>query len=346
MEALRFTGSTKLLEYLQVPIPQITQPDQVLIKVAFAGVCGTDLHIIAGEFPLSNKGTKILGHEFSGTVAKIGSEVRNVKVGDKVTVDPNEGCRCCDFCHSGRPHYCNIGGIQNTIGIHRDGGWATYALVPTNLIQKIPDSVTLEQAALAEPLSCLSHGFDMLSPVPVGSRILVIGAGIIGNLWISVLHLHGHRKVTVSEPNVARLNFVKRLDTGYDLVTPDQLTKNREANPDYAFEVVIDCSGFCPAVEQGLSLLTKGGKLCCFGIPPPDKKISVAPFDLYVREITIFAVNVNPFSMVKSIGLIESMGSKYIDYRKLGVEVFDLKDYQRALEQLKTGSIAKAMFRL
>lgn len=66
-------------------------------------------------------------------------------------------------------------------------------------------------AALAEPLSCLSHGFDMLSPVPVGSRILVLGAGIIGNLWISVLHHHGHRKVTVSEPNVARLNFVKRL---------------------------------------------------------------------------------------------------------------------------------------
>lgn len=131
----------------------------------------------------------------------------------------------------------------------------------------------------------------MLAPVSVGSRILVIGAGIIGNLWVSVLHLHGHRKVTVSEPNETRLNYVKKLgedhiawlpeplesgnisETGFELVTPSQLQKNREADPNYAFEVVIDCSGFCPAVEHGLSLLTKGGKLCCFGIPPPDKTI-------------------------------------------------------------------------
>ncbi|KAL1489350.1 hypothetical protein ABEB36_014263 [Hypothenemus hampei] len=346
MEALRFTGSTKLLEYVNVPIPKVTQPNQVLIKVAFAGVCGTDLHIIAGEFPLSNKGTKILGHEFSGTIVEIGSEVQNVKVGDRVTVDPNEGCRCCDFCHSGNPHYCQIGGIHNTVGIHRDGGWATYTVVPTNLVQKLPDSITLEQGALAEPVSCLSHGFDMLSPVSVGSRILVIGAGIIGNLWISVLHHHGHRKVTVSEPNATRLNYVRKLETGFDLLTPQQLQKKRDADPSYAFEVVIDCSGFCPAVEQGLSLLTKGGKLCCFGIPPPDKTIKVAPFDLYAREITIFAVNVNPFSMVKSVGFIESMGSRYFDYERLGVQIFDLKNYQQALDLLKTGEIAKAMFRL
>ncbi|CAG9767738.1 unnamed protein product [Ceutorhynchus assimilis] len=346
MEALRFTGSTQVLEYLEVPVPKITLPDQVLIKVAFAGVCGTDLHIIAGEFPFSNKGTKILGHEFSGTVVDVGSSVKNIQKGDRVAVDPNEGCRCCDFCHSGNPHYCNIGGIQNTVGIHRDGGWATYAMVPTNLVQKLPNSITLEQAALAEPLACLSHGWDMLSPVPVGSRILITGAGIIGNLWVSLLHLQGHKNVTVSEPNVTRLNFVKKLDTGYNLITPDQLTKNRATDPNYAFEVVIDCSGFCPAIQQGLSLLTKGGKLCCFGIPPPDQTITVAPFDLYAREITIFAVNVNPFSMVKSIGFIEAMGSRYIAYEKLGIQVFELKDYRKALDLLKSGSIAKAMFKL
>ncbi|KAH1018360.1 hypothetical protein HUJ05_006147 [Dendroctonus ponderosae] len=200
--------------------------------------------------------------------------------------------------------------------------------------------------ALAEPLACLAHGWDLLSPVPVGSRILVIGAGIIGNLWVSVLHLHGHRKVTVSEPNQTRLNYVKKLETGFKLLTPDQLRKNRDADPNYAFEVVIDCSGFCPAVEYGLSLLTKGGKLCCFGIAPPDKTISVSPFELYAREITIFAVNVNPFSMVKSVGFIEAMGSRYIDYERLGVQVFPLGSYQQALDLLKTGTIAKAIFQL
>ncbi|XP_050292991.1 uncharacterized protein LOC126733639 [Anthonomus grandis grandis] len=346
MEALRFTGQTKVLEYVQIPVPKISKPDQVLIKVAYAGLCGTDLHIIEGSFPC-NPGTITLGHEFTGTIVDIGSAVINVKKGDRVVVDPNDGCKCCDHCHNGNYHYCNIGGIDNTIGIHQNGGFATYALVPTTAVTKVPESIPPEQAALAEPISCLSHGWDMLGPVPVGSRILIIGAGIIGNLWACLLHLSGHRKVTVSEPNINRLNYLKKLDVGFDLVTPDQLQKKRDADPNgYGFEVVVDCSGFCPAVEQGLSMLTKGGKLCCFGIAPPDKTISVSTFDLYVREITIFAVNINPFSMVKSIGFIEAMGKRYLEYGRLGIQVFDLKDYKTALEALKAGTIAKAMFRL
>lgn len=345
MEALRFTGKTSKLEYVELPIPEIKEPDQVLIRVAYAGVCGTDLHIIAGEFPC-NEGTRTLGHEFSGTVIDVGSAVKNVKKGDKVSVDPNDGCRCCDFCHSGNPHYCKTGGIDNTIGIHRNGGWASYSLVPMNAVSKLPDTITLEQGALTEPMSCLSHGWDLLNPVPVGSRILVTGAGIIGNLWICLLHLQGHKKVTVSEPNVSRLNFIKKLETGYTLVTPDELKKKQEADPDYLFDVAIDCSGYCPAIEHAISLLDKGGRLCAFGIAPPHARISVSPFELYARELKIFAVNVNPYSFVKSIGFLESMGSRYIDYQKLGIEVFALKDYQKALEVLKAGKISKAIFKL
>ncbi|XP_030757543.1 D-arabinitol dehydrogenase 1-like isoform X2 [Sitophilus oryzae] len=296
-----------------------------------------------GDFPCSQD-TFTLGHEFSGTVVEVGSAVQNVKKGDRVVVDPNDGCRCCDFCHSGNPHFCKIGG-QTNLGVHRNGGWGTYALVPTNLVQKLPENISLEQGALAEPISCLSHGWDLLSPVPVGSRILVIGAGIIGSLWACILHLQGHRRVTVSEPNTNRLNILKKLDTGYDLVTPNTLTKSSE-DPNYKFDIVVDCSGYCPAIEQGLGLLDKGGKLCCFGVPPPGAKISVAPFDLYDKEITIFAVKVNPFSFVKSIGFLTSLGSRYLDYGRLGIEVFDLKDYPKALEALKLGKVAKAVFRL
>lgn len=345
MEALQFTGKTKKLQYVQIPVPKITEPNQVLVKVAYAGVCGTDLHIIGGEFPCSED-TVTLGHEFSGTVLDVGPSVNNVKKGDRVSIDPNEGCRCCDYCHSGNPHYCNIGGINSTIGIHRHGGWGTYALVPNHSLQKLPDGVSLEQGALAEPISCLSHGWDMLSPVAVGSRILVLGAGIIGNLWVCLLHLQGHRRVTVSEPNVSRLNYTKKLDTGYDLITPDQLRKNKETVPGYGFDVVIDCSGYCPAIEEGLSLLDKGGRLCCFGVAPPHGTITVSPYQLYLKEISIFAVNVNPFSFVKSVGFIEALGTRYLDYSKLGVEVFTLKEYQKAMDLLKVGKIAKAVFKL
>ncbi|CAH0549581.1 unnamed protein product [Brassicogethes aeneus] len=344
MEALQYTAREKKLQLVQIPIPKVSLPNQILIKVAYAGICGTDLHIIEGEFPCNKTNTFTLGHEFSGTVIEVGSNVSNFKKGDKVSVDPNNGCQRCHFCHSGQPHFCKIGGINNTIGIFRDGGWANYALAPEEQVHKLPEKITLEQAALAEPLSCLAHGWDIISPISVGSKILVTGAGIIGNLWVCALHLQGHRNVTVSEPNLARLEMLRKLDSGYNLITPDQLKKNQQADSGYLFDVVIDCSGYPPAVEHAISLLNCGGKLCCFGVAPPHGKITISPFEIYMKELTIYGVNINPFSFPKSLGLLEAMGDRYLNYEKLGIKTFSLKQYNVAIEALKKGTIAKAVF--
>lgn len=104
--------------------------------------------MLQGEFPCNKTNTFTLGHEFSGTVVEVGSEVTNFKKGDRVSVDPNNGCKCCNFCHNGKPHFCQTGGINNTIGIYRDGGWANYALAPEEQVHKLPDSITLEQGLL------------------------------------------------------------------------------------------------------------------------------------------------------------------------------------------------------
>ncbi|XP_057670169.1 D-altritol 5-dehydrogenase-like [Diorhabda carinulata] len=346
MEALNFTLKNKRLELEQVPIPKVTEKDQVLIKVAFAGICGTDLHIIEGEFPCNPNKTFTLGHEFAGTVVEIGADVNIFKKGDKVAVDPNSGCFCCDHCHVGNPHFCNNGGINNTIGIFQNGGWANYALAPVHQVYKVPDYITLEQAALLEPLSCLTHGWDVISPVSIGQKILITGAGIIGNLWVCNLHLHGHRNVTVSEPNRKRLEMLKKLNTGCKLLTPDELKRNQEADPNYLFDLVIDCSGYAPAIEHAVSLLAKGGKLCIFGVASPHADIKIKPFDVYFKELKIFGVLVNPFSFPKSIGLIEAMGDRYLNYENLGIKTFSLKDYKEAIALLKTGTIAKAIFKM
>nr|CAI5861993.1 unnamed protein product [Callosobruchus analis] len=346
MDAINFTLKSKTLQLVKLPIPKIEKPDEVLIEVAFAGICGTDLHIIQGEFPCTDKKPITLGHEFSGVVIDVGSEVDIFKKGDRVSVDPNSGCGSCHFCHSGTPHFCATGGISNTVGIYRDGGWANYALVPVNQVHKIPDKITLEQAALTEPISCLAHGWDIISPITVGSKILITGAGIIGSLWVCALHHQGHRKVTVSEPNQARLDLLRKLDTGFDLITPNQLKQNQDADPTYLFDVVIDCSGFPPAIEHAVSLLQKGGKLCCFGVAPPHGEIKLKPFDIYLKELKIYGVLVNPFSFPNSIGLIEAMGDRYLTYDKLGIKVYTLKQYNEALEELKKGTIAKAIFKL
>jgi len=189
MEAIQFDVVKKTLKVAKKEIPKVTEPNQVLIKVAYAGICGTDLHVIQGEFPCRTDGFLTLGHEFSGTVIEVGKEVCSCSVGDKVAVDPNCGCQNCNCCHSGNPHFCETGGINSTVGIFKDGGWGQYCLVPQKQVHKLPESITLEQGALCEPLSCLAHGWDRILPITVGQKILITGAGIIGNLWTVALHL-------------------------------------------------------------------------------------------------------------------------------------------------------------
>jgi len=346
MEAIQFSLKDKKLELVQKPIPKITDPHQILIKVAYSGICGTDLHIIEGEFPCNTERPFSLGHEFSGTAVEVGYEVTNIKKGDKIAVDPNNGCGICHFCHSGDPHYCKVGGINNTIGIFRDGGWAQYVLAPEAQVHKLPDSISLEQAALTEPISCLSHGWDRISPITIGQRILITGAGIIGNLWVAVLHLQGHRKVTVSEPNPVRRQLLQKLNTGFDCVTPEILKERQQKDPEYLFDLVIDCSGYAPAIEHAFSLVNAGGKLCIFGVAPPAARISISPFEIYKKEVSIIGVNINPFSFPKSIGFLESLSSRYLNFENLGIKTFALKDYKKAMEDLKKGTIAKAVFKL
>lgn len=345
MEAVQFNPVSKTLSLEKLPIPSELNKDEVLVKVAYAGVCGTDLHVIQGEFPCKDTPV-VLGHEFSGAVIAVGSEVKHVKVGDKVAVDPNSGCNVCDHCSGGNYHYCETGGINSTVGIYCNGGWAQYCKAPSSQVYKLPDNISVEQGALTEPLSCVSHGWDRIVPIPVGNKILIQGAGIIGNLWACVLHLQGHRKVVISEPQEARRNLLAKLDTGYDIINPVELKKRKETDPSYGFDLIIDCSGFGPAIEYCLQLLNCGGKLCIFGVAPPETKISISPYHLYKQEISIIAVNINPFSFPKAIGLIESLGTRYLDYMKLGVKTYSLQQYNEAIQELKKGSIAKAIFKI
>ncbi|KAK5638222.1 hypothetical protein RI129_012517 [Pyrocoelia pectoralis] len=345
MEAIQFHLGEKKLELVTKPIPEIKDPYEILVKVAYSGICGTDVHIIEGHLPC-NSNVFTLGHEFSGVVVDVGSEVHQFIKGDHVAVDPNNSCGRCHSCHSGDPHYCKIGAITNAIGIYKDGGWAEYVLVPEKQVHKLTEGITLEHAALTEPISCLSHGWDLISPITMGDKILVIGAGIIGNLWVALLHLQGHRRVTVSDSNLSRRELLQKLSTGFECIAPAELRQRQEKDPNYLFDVIIDCTGSAPAMEHAFSLLNTGGTLCIFGVAPQHAKISISPFDINKKEIRIVGVNINPFSFPKSLGFLESLSDRYLQFEKLGVKTFPLKDYKEALEALKKRAIAKAVFKL
>ncbi|XP_072948672.1 uncharacterized protein [Epargyreus clarus] len=341
MQAVVFDGKALSLKYDdKYPMPVISKDDDVIVKVAYSGVCGTDLHIIQGEFPASKERPLPLGHEFSGVVHAVGKK-SVFKVGQKVVVDPNRACNLCNFCRDGNYQYCLTAGINSTIGIWRNGGWAQYVLCPQDQVYALPDGITTEQAGLCEPYSCVSHGFDRASPLSIGSKILVVGAGIIGNLWVTTLHHQGHRDVTVSEMNKTRLEIVKKLETGYRLVTPDVLDKEKQL-----YDVIIDCTGVGKVMEISFNYLKHGGKYVLFGCCPPTHQASLNPFQIYDKELTIIGVKINPFSFPKAIGWLKAMGDRYLDYNKLGVKTYSLAEYQNALNDLKAGNIAKAIFKI
>ncbi|XP_059057766.1 D-altritol 5-dehydrogenase-like [Achroia grisella] len=341
MEAVVFDGKSLTLKYEnKFPIPKLVNDTDVIVKVAYSGVCGTDLHIIQGEFPASKERPLPLGHEFSGEIYEAG-KASIFKKGQKVVVDPNRACGLCEFCRGANYQYCLTAGINSTIGIWRNGGWAQYVLAPQDQVFALPSGITLEQAGLCEPYSCVSHGFDRAAPLSVGQKILIVGAGIIGNLWVTTLHHHGHRDVTVSEMNKSRLEIVKRLETGYRLVTPDVL-----ASETIQYDVIIDCTGVGKVMEISFNYLTPGGKYVLFGCCPPAHQASVNPFQIYNKELTLIGVKINPFSFPKAIGWLNAMGGRYLDYHKLGVKTYALSQYQNALDDLKVGNIAKAVFKI
>ncbi|XP_015115847.1 D-arabinitol dehydrogenase 1 [Diachasma alloeum] len=338
MEFLSFDPTTKQLVLDNCAIPK-PKENEVLIKVAFSGICGTDLHILDGSFPAKKDGRLTLGHEFAGTIEALGSAVKIFKIGQKVAVDPNSGCNKCSYCHNGKYHFCENGGINHTIGIFRNGGWATHAVVPETQVHLVPEGIEMPQAALTEPLSCLAHGWDMINPVNVGSTVLIIGSGIIGLLWACLLHLHGLRKsVSISEPQPGRREAVKKLDLDYDVNSPGDLKSK-------TFDLAVDCSGSGPAMEAAVPLLRRGGRLCVFGVANPNATLTLKPFEIYMKELQVLGVNINPFTFPKGLSLVQAMSDRYLSLDKLGIRVFKLSEYREALEALKAGQISKAMFK-
>jgi len=337
------------LSIVTKPIPKISNPLDVLIKVAYSGVCGTDLHILSGEFPCSSKAVT-LGHEFCGVVSSLGNHVTHLKVGDRVVVNPNNHCHVCQYCVEGNPHFCESGGIRTTVGIWRNGGWANFCRVPGILAHKIEDSLPFSAAVLVEPFSCISRGWENLGDIKTDAKFLVCGAGIIGLLWSSLLHFKGYRDISVSEISEKRRIMANNLGLSLKVVHPENFTDQcREAkrnnNENWGFDVIIDCTGAPKAIEESFNWTRRGATLLIFGCCPKESSININPFDVYNKELKIKGSLINPYTFTKAISLVKDM-HEYLDYDKLGIKLFQLQDYSTSLDALKQGIISKAVFHL
>jgi L-iditol 2-dehydrogenase len=272
LKALQKVGRGKgLIEVREVEKPTIPAPDWVLIKVKAAGVCGTDLHIWHDEFTYWPPVT--LGHEFAGVIEEMGSAVTGFNVGDRVVAEPHsKACGVCENCRQGNVQICVH---KRSPGWGMDGAFTDYVVMPYHLLHKIPDNVSDEVAALAEPFAIGVHEVLERGKIAFQDFVVVSGSGPIGIIAGFLAKAAGAGTVVMTGLDAGEYcRFGVAKDLGVDRI----INVQRENVVDVVMEmtngrgadIVIETSGAGPAIGTCVDLLRKCGRICAIGIPGPD----------------------------------------------------------------------------
>src|SRR5581483_2258872 len=274
-------------------------PGDVLIEVAAAGICGTDLHIFHGEYEA--KYPLIPGHEFSGTVVAVGAGVERYRPGDRVTADPNIPCNRCPACQRNEPNQCEQ---LAAIGVTRNGAFAQYVTAPEGNVFPIGD-LSFAQAALVEPLACVVWGLKRVQIQP-GDSAVIFGAGPMGCLILQAVRHSGAAKVIVTDTVPWRLEQAAQLGATETILADSKQDQRLRALSPRGYDVVIEVTGVPKVFEQSITYARPRGKLWMFGVPPRDSRVTIMPYDIFRKDLSIirsFAVN---RTFQESIALIQS----------------------------------------
>lgn len=297
-------------------------PREVIVDVAACGLCGTDLHILQGEFAPTLP--VVPGHEFAGTVVEIGSQVNEVRVGDRVAVDPSLYCHECRMCRSGKNNLCER---WAAIGVTTSGGAAEFAKAPVANCVKLPDHVRTEDAALIEPLSCAVRGYDVLR-AQMASRVLIYGSGTMGLMMLQLGKLTGASSIEVVDLNAERLETAVELGVSAVAGSADELDRPE------GWDVVIDATGNEKAIQDGLGRVAKGGTFLQFGVSDYSARVTIEPYRIYNQEITITGSMAVLHSFERAADLF---ATGVLDPEIFISDRVPLNDYAGALDQFKAG---------
>jgi L-iditol 2-dehydrogenase len=274
-------------EFSDAPDPEIEE-NEVLIAVKACGICGSDIHGMDGS-----SGRRIppiiMGHEAAGEITHIGNSVENWKVGDRVTFDSTIYCGKCDSCKSGQINLCPE---RNVLGVscddyRRHGAFAELVKVPEHILVAIPESLSYEHAAFAEPVSIALHGVNRV-PLKKGDSAVVVGAGLIGLLVVQALKAKGAGIVVAVDVDEKRLAMAKQLGADHAIMSGDEVpaqVRELVGNPDGA-DIAMEVVGFGPTIKIAIDSVRKGGSIGCVG----NLKAEV-PFPLQAivtRELSVF----------------------------------------------------------
>ena len=323
----------------EVPKPYLTKEDDVLVRIAYAGICGSDMNIIGGvedEFLRAVPGEKmILGHEASGYIEKIGPKAtsKGLKVGDKVAIYYNEHCGKCYYCRNGQEQFCEHIAL-------RMGSMADYIALGEQQVFNLDDDTDMRKAAMIEPVSVVLRGIDLCHIKP-GAKAAVSGGGGIGLLFVQLLRQCGCSRITVIEPVEEKRNTALSLGADYAIhpFEQDICEESMKITEGRGFDVVIESSGIASAIASSYAILGRGGTLELFACYPKDAVFSLDLNSFFTKEAKIVGVFQSPYMYPRTMEM----------YKRLELEPFTRNLYRpeqwkEAFECRKSGTPQKVIF--
>lgn len=321
------------LEAVEMPIPELKE-DEALIKVKYAGVCGSDLHIFTGHHPTA-KIPVILGHELVGTIEKINSQKDlKFKVKDRVVVEPLISCDNCEACRTGNWHVCRN---LKLLGIHTNGAFAEYVKVSVDKVIPVSDNLSDEVAALTEPFAVGFH-VNQRAELRNGDTTLVIGGGPIGLIVGMVAKISGASKVVFSEINETRTKLIEEL--GFTVINPNDnevMEKIKALTDNEGFDVIFEVSGSQSGILFATQVCKIRGRIVLVGFPGKPLEVELLP--VIFKENMVIGSRVYTFQHFKNtVKMLENIIlNKTFDVEKLISGVFQLKELEKALDIMKKG---------
>jgi 2-desacetyl-2-hydroxyethyl bacteriochlorophyllide A dehydrogenase len=308
-----------------LPKPQVNE-NEVLIKVKNCGICGSDV----SSYKIGTMSSQqiILGHEFSGEIIEIGTNVQNAKIGDRVTANPNIPCLECYFCKQGLENMC----VHNTKGVTHDGALAEYITVRVDRLHHLPDTISYEQGALVEPLSNAVYAVKNVH-FGLGSNAAVYGAGTIGLLVSQVLSSVGASYIYIIEPIESKRNLALDLGADYSFEPKKQkqiFRMTHKIGVDYIF----DCVGIPDTIMNSYSLIKRGGTIMLIGMYTDPFEIK-GWLQITSKNLTIKGMYLsNQDAFKTAIRLIEQ---QKVNVAKLITKRVKLEDVPKEYAQLASG---------
>jgi L-iditol 2-dehydrogenase len=328
------------IEVRDVPEPK-PGPGQVKIKIAACGVCGTDIHVMHDTFPYWPP--VVLGHEFTGAVVELGPDCKYFKTGDRVVAEPHtQACGHCFLCRTGNIQICSA---KRSPGWGIDGGMTSFICYPERLLHRVPDSMTVDQAVVVEPVANVVTDLIERTRLDAGDFVVVQGPGPIGLMAALVARAAGAREVVIiGTPGDVGLRFAKARELGFkhliNIAETDPVQAVMDLTNGLGADVVAECSGSPKGIPTTCKLVRKLGKICAIGLT--GKKPVELPWDDFAVKAcqVIFCMSTQYTSWDRSIALV---ASGKVPAEKLITHRVKISEWKKAFDDIESLKALKAV---